>query len=433
MINTFYRKKEAGGDDIIVLSDDNNVATPNQSDNSSRPLTPIPEPTDPLANLTEEQVKARDDIVKRLNEELRNEEAKLLLLKKLRQSQQQPVSTEPKEDASDPVKLIGQNPNAVPPPLVHGPGSLRPQLSNQATELARQQRLMPQLIRGGNLQQAQGLHGNIQSGPPPLVLARGGSNLSNLHAQQQHQRNQMMRMITTSNITHTTSSTQNTAQHSRVSNSAQETQSAASRQAAAKLALRKQLEKTLLQIPPPKPPPPELHFLPSAANNEFIILVGLEEVVNTILDLEQKDKTKKEPKYIAPFRCAQCKTDFTTIWKQGSKQGIMCENCIVSNQKKALKAEHTNRLKTAFVKALQQEQEIEQRMQQSHSASSSSATSLNIPRVNKVRQVGKCCNTPVNVCCQISLRAITRFALSAPSIYILPNKFSIIFQQNIEN
>lgn len=58
----------------------------------------------------------------------------------------------------------------------------------------------------------------------------------------------------------------------------------ASRQAAAKLALRKQLEKTLLEIPPPKPPAPEFNFLPSAANNEFIYLVGLEEVVQNLLD-----------------------------------------------------------------------------------------------------------------------------------------------------
>lgn len=43
--------------------------------------------------------------------------------------------------------------------------------------------------------------------------------------------------------------------------------------------------------------------------------------------------------------------------------------------KKALKAEHTNRLKTAFVKALQQEQEIEQRMA---SQSSSNATDYSI-------------------------------------------------------
>lgn len=38
----------------------------------------------------------------------------------------------------------------------------------------------------------------------------------------------------------------------------------------------------------------------------------------------------------------------------------MCDQCVTNNVKKALKAEHTNRLKTAFVRALQQEQEIEQ-------------------------------------------------------------------------
>lgn len=37
---------------------------------------------------------------------------------------------------------------------------------------------------------------------------------------------------------------------------------------------------------------------------------------------------------------------------------------MTTNVKKALKAEHTKRLKTAFVKALQQEQEIEQRLAQ---------------------------------------------------------------------
>ena len=67
-----------------------------------------------------------------------------------------------------------------------------------------------------------------------------------------------------------------------------------------------------------------------------------------------------------PFVCVQCGTDFTPVWKRdkpGSKN-VICEQCVTSNQKKALKQEHTNRLKSAFVKALQQEQEIEQRMQQ---------------------------------------------------------------------
>ncbi|KFP96746.1 Transcriptional repressor p66-beta, partial [Haliaeetus albicilla] len=47
---------------------------------------------------------------------------------------------------------------------------------------------------------------------------------------------------------------------------------------------RKQLEKTLLEIPPPKPPAPLLHFLPSAANSEFIYRGGLEEVVQSVID-----------------------------------------------------------------------------------------------------------------------------------------------------
>jgi hypothetical protein len=54
-------------------------------------------------------------------------------------------------------------------------------------------------------------------------------------------------------------------------------QTPAQRQAAAKMALRKQLEKTLLQIPPPKPPPPEMNFIPSLASPDFIYLLGLEE------------------------------------------------------------------------------------------------------------------------------------------------------------
>lgn len=82
-----------------------------------------------------------------------------------------------------------------------------------------------------------------------------------------------------------------------------------------------------------------------------------------------------------PFLCSQCNTDFTCRWRQDKAKGgaILCEQCMSSNQKKALKAEHTNRLKGAFVKALQQEQEIEQRIYQqtsssvSHSSSSSSS------------------------------------------------------------
>ncbi|NXK76352.1 P66B protein, partial [Amazona guildingii] len=83
---------------------------------------------------------------------------------------------------------------------------------------------------------------------------------------------------------------------------------------------------------------------------------------------------------VEPFVCAQCRTDFTPHWKQEKSGKILCEQCMTSNQKKALKAEHTNRLKNAFVKALQQEQarpcaaqEIEQRLQQQAALSPTAA------------------------------------------------------------
>ena len=79
-----------------------------------------------------------------------------------------------------------------------------------------------------------------------------------------------------------------------------------------------------------------------------------------------------------PYTCAQCKTDFTSRWRKEKAGIILCDQCMSSNQKKALKAEHTTRLKAAFVKALQQEQEIEQRiLQQAASSSSSSSHSKN--------------------------------------------------------
>lgn len=128
-----------------------------------------------------------------------------------------------------------------------------------------------------------------------------------------------------------------------------------------------------------------MHFIPNPSNTEFIYLVGLEYVVDFLT------KETKQPAPPQPFSCHQCQSDFTPVWKWESKgkakgeytycniskwfipvlkifiakdSKVVCEQCVTSNVKKALKAEHTNRLKTAFVKALQQEQEIEQRLAQ---------------------------------------------------------------------
>ena len=90
----------------------------------------------------------------------------------------------------------------------------------------------------------------------------------------------------------------------------EENETPAQRQATAKVALRKQLEKTLLQIPPPKPPPPEMNFLPNPSNVEFLALIGLEFVVDYIT------KDPNAPLLIPePFSCSQCNTDFSSVWK----------------------------------------------------------------------------------------------------------------------
>uniref|UniRef100_UPI0037E926B5 GATA zinc finger domain containing 2Ab isoform X2 n=1 Tax=Semicossyphus pulcher TaxID=241346 RepID=UPI0037E926B5 len=353
----------------------------------------------------------RERIIKQLKEELRLQEAKLVLLKKLRQSQIQKESTVQKATGSvatppplvrgsitsskGPLQVTGRSSGTViPPPLVRG-GQHIPSKHNS-------QIVMPPLVRGAqpiamtpqqiaSLRQQQ--HQHSGSGPPPLLLAPRAS-VPNVQVQGQRIIQQgLIRVANVANsniMVNIPQASPTSLKGSSVSPNSGINDSPASRQAAAKLALRKQLEKTLLEIPPPKPPAPEFNFLPSAANNEFIYLLGLEEVVQKLLEMHGRGNlgpaaamASSIPK--EPYTCAQCKTDFTSRWRKEKAGTILCDQCMSSNQKKALKAEHTNRLKAAFVKALQQEQEIEQRiLQQAASSSSvSKTTSSSSPSMSK--------------------------------------------------
>ncbi|XP_056234734.1 GATA zinc finger domain containing 2Ab isoform X2 [Seriola aureovittata] len=379
-------------DDVIVLSDN--------------------EPSSPVMNghcftktdtdkLMKSSPGERERIIKQLKEELRLQEAKLVLLKKLRQSQIQKESTVQKATGSvatppplvrgsitsskGPLQVTGRSSGTViPPPLVRG-GQHVPSKHNS-------QIVMPPLVRGAqpiavtpqqiaSLRQQQQQHSG--SGPPPLLLAPRAS-VPNVQVQGQRIIQQgLIRVANVANsnvMVNIPQASPTSLKGSSVSPNSGINDSPASRQAAAKLALRKQLEKTLLEIPPPKPPAPEFNFLPSAANNEFIYLLGLEEVVQKLLEMHGRGNlgpaaamASSIPK--EPYTCAQCKTDFTSRWRKEKAGTILCDQCMSSNQKKALKAEHTSRLKAAFVKALQQEQEIEQRILQ-QAASSSSASPI---------------------------------------------------------
>lgn len=307
----------------------------------------------------------RRKIIKRFQSELRNEEAKLVLLRKLRQSQLSHQLQEQNTSNSNSKAQSGMHSGgSQPPPLIRGnqqPPTARPAHSQP-----------PQLIRGSQVSQSR----NQAQGPPPLVNMSQRMDNSQM-MQQMRMHNNIMGPNAPPNLMPGFRPVQNPNQPQQPP---PEAQTPAQRQAAAKLALRKQLEKTLLQIPPPKPPPPEMNFIPGLAMPDFICFLGLEEVVNYIIDADLIAKGEKSPdeKMVCnPFTCCQCSSDFTPVWKRekpGSKN-VVCELCVTTNQKKALKQEHTNRLKSAFVKALQQEQEIERMQAQVTTVSVTTTTS----------------------------------------------------------
>uniref|UniRef100_A0A8C2ECQ3 GATA zinc finger domain containing 2B n=1 Tax=Cyprinus carpio TaxID=7962 RepID=A0A8C2ECQ3_CYPCA len=369
-VQNIIRERRTPSPDVIILSD-NEASSPRS--------TPHPEEKQHQANLEMFKGKTGDErqqMIKALREELRLEEAKLVLLKKLRQSQMQ------KENVVQKVPVVQNAPSSVQPSPMHssqGLGKLPVRPGMHSSE--------PQSLRT-----AQG-HTVIRSAAnaslPPMMMSQRviAPNPAQLQGQRLPSKPGMGRsstVIKCKRTQHSSSSAiyMNLAHIPSTLSSASSVASLndqASSQAAAKLALRKQLEKTLLEIPPPKPPAPLLHFLPSAANSEFIYMVGLEEVVQSVID--SQGKMRGSLPHMEPFFCAQCRTDFTPHWKQEKSGRILCEQCMTSNQKKALKAEHTNRLKNAFVKALQQEQEIEQRLQQQAALSPSSAQT--VPSVSK--------------------------------------------------
>ncbi|XP_023200598.1 transcriptional repressor p66-beta isoform X1 [Xiphophorus maculatus] len=401
------RDRQTPSPDVIILSD---------NEASSPRTTPRPEERMHQANLEIFKGKTgeeRQQMIKALREELRLEEARLVLLKKLRQSQMQ------KENVVQKVPAVQSSASSVQPPPIHsssGIGKLpvRPGLHNTEPQNLRTAQghtvirsantslppmLMSQRVIAPSPSQLQGQRVSSKPGMPRSSSSSMTSAVNYQQASQQvaaSQRSSSSAMYM--NLAHmqaaaavgasgvtgglagasaVSPSTMSGSASGAVSSMADQ----ASSQAAAKLALRKQLEKTLLEIPPPKPPAPLLHFLPSAANSEFIYMVGLEEVVQSVLD--SQGKFRGSLARMEPFFCAQCRTDFTPHWKQEKSGRILCEQCMTSNQKKALKAEHTNRLKNAFVKALQQEQEIEQRLQQQAALSpSSAATGSNVSKTD---------------------------------------------------
>ncbi|RMX58327.1 hypothetical protein pdam_00000065 [Pocillopora damicornis] len=384
-------------------------------------------PDSPLSDENDDDLQAKEKLIAHLRNELKQEEAKLLLLKQLHAAQNDVKGSSKfqKENmekvqtqgaSSQPVKSSMQLPpkkgqNLPPPPPLKASTVLATSTFHPPRDVPGQPRLLP---KGSSNAQSQSSNSGSSKflGPAAQTLKEFAVQQSiHQHSTQSHSKPgssaiaDLQNVVTCmANLIQPTplyphsggrgspaysaanqpapvrptpvrannvsslpaSSGYVSFQHHLPSSSHQ--QSPGGKQAAAKMALRKQLERTLLQIPPPKPPPPEWSFIPSLGSQDFMLLVGLESVVDVMAAKEAKGKhnVPLREQLINPKVCSRCNTDFSPSWtnKPGKDSELVtvCEKCSTVNVKKELKAEHTARLKAAFLKALKQEQEIEQKI-----------------------------------------------------------------------
>ncbi|CAF2406800.1 unnamed protein product [Rotaria sp. Silwood2] len=182
----------------------------------------------------------------------------------------------------------------------------------------------------------------------------------------------------------------------------------------AKLALRKQLERDLLNISLPKPSIQDTIFIPNGTSAEFQLYLGLEDVIQCFNELQSSrhrlPQRFTDHAYIdEPHICDQCGTDFTIRWWKhiNSKISnqiitILCDRCKKQITRRTSKSDHSTLLKSVFISAMEKEKEIDKHfnalMKQQKTSSRSSSSSLsstskplttNIPSTNHQNHIIK--------------------------------------------
>lgn len=154
-------EKRPPSPDVIVLSDSEQPSSPRVNG-----LTTVALKDTSTEALLKSSPEERERMIKQLKEELRLEEAKLVLLKKLRQSQIQKEATAQKPTASSGSTVT------TPPPLVRGPQNIpagKPSLQTSSTRIPGSI-IPPPLVRGGQQVSAKlGPQASSQVVMPPLV------------------------------------------------------------------------------------------------------------------------------------------------------------------------------------------------------------------------------------------------------------------------
>ncbi|CAF1174073.1 unnamed protein product [Rotaria sordida] len=277
-------------------------------------------------------------------QELRNEEANLVILKKLRSCQQLATRTNnnilPTTTTTTTTTTNGFHPTATRI-LTTKPTTPNTSLSNSSSRTSLQQSLTSATRKPSN------------SINPPLPTK-----------------------IPTPLPTKTSSST---------------IYSLEERKTQAKKALRTQLERDLLNIPSPKPLLRDILFIPNPTSLEFQPYIGLEDVVQCLYEL-QTDRQRLPQRFTdrahidEPYICDHCGTDFTIRWwkhiNTNQQINILCDRCKKQVIRRTSKSEHSTLLKNVFVSAMEQEKEIEKtfqtliKQQQKNASRSSSSSSV---------------------------------------------------------
>ncbi|KAL5257892.1 hypothetical protein ACHWQZ_G012741 [Mnemiopsis leidyi] len=125
-------------------------------------------------------------------------------------------------------------------------------------------------------------------------------------------------------------------------------------------AMAKILEEMILQQPSPKPKVLQWPICPNINDQEYLHYTGLEFIVDRL-----KNPTK--PDTAAPsldITCVVCGLDFSPEWeKTDFEDKFECYYCFTSKLRKTVREEHTERLKQGFIKVVQKEKEFERQLQ----------------------------------------------------------------------
>jgi hypothetical protein len=311
-------------------------------------------------------------------QELRNEEAKLVLLKKLRMSQQ---------------LLTRTNKNLTPPTPVVAAAAVTNGIHPAATRIVPPTTKPVQLPITNSIVQQQPIPtATRKSSNSPLLT--NSNKISSIHTLEE-------------------------------------------RKSQSKLTLRKQLERDLLNIPLPKPSLQDILFIPNGTSLEFQPYLGLEDVTQCLTEL-YNDRHRLPQRFTdrahidEPHICHQCGTDFTIRWWKNLNLkssnliiNILCDRCKKQVTRRTSKSEHSTLLKNVFISAMEQEKEIEKhfnvliKQQKDSSRSSSKSVTTNsrqipsttitptfIPSTNHQHQIKN--HVPQNFATKLSQQSVRK-------------------------